>query len=633
MPQTLIKKISICLVSIFIIVTCASCKADSSYKIKDYLSYLAIKSGIGNSQTIEDNFNDLYNWKIVDYDDKDLFNDDLDYKYLCKTISNLLDSNDRTLTALKDIDLVSDKVELDDKVKEVEAKKIVDKAVNIINNKSFNNNYEYEYVDELKDIDVDNEEGDLVYDENDNKYKIAYYDEEIIKYRDAEFEEVFSYLDISDSFEIDFNECEVIPYNEEYSDTSYINNKYNLLASKNHVFNTNGFRVSYTLNSAGIDVHVSNDVDKRNIYADLSIKKVKPTFKWTYDKGDIKNCYFSVTMNTTEKLGVSTGKYNNYYLNLKDLDASTWKEKVKSLIKKGDDVLEASIPICQVKTPIPKIPTAYINLSLLLKIYTSGRCELVFYNQSQSGFEIKDGHPRFFFEHSDDLDTIVRATSKALMGINVGIDAATFRLCDIEFDGGLKAEVKSTIHLYDEEGDQNSSNSDIEYAVLDELSKENNDVKICGDVSFCWVFDVIVNTSDSLLYKWGFSKTTHILDDDNQVFGNLHHIENGQFVKKCTRKSKSKIKIDNLQVNAADKITLNSYAEVLLANEKFEVEVNTIPDGYKASDIVYTSEDNSIASVSEKGIITAHRPGSVKIVVHTLDNVHSAYINILVSTG
>lgn len=633
MRQTLSKRISICLVSILIIVTCTSCRADTSYHVSEYLNYLAIKSGIGSSQILEDNFNDLCKWGVVEKEDADLLAEALDYRYLSKTINNLIEAEDNTLDSLKKIKLIDAKVKASERVNKETAQDIVNNAVNIINNRSFNNVYEYEYANKLKEVGDENCEGDLIFDEDEQKYKIAYRDEENLKYRDAEFEEVFSYLHISDSYEIDFDNCEIIPYQDEYTDTSYVNNKYNLLSSNNHVFNKEGFRVSYTLNGAGIDVHVSSDVKHMNVYGDLSIKKVQPTFKWTYDKGDIGNCYFSITMNTTEKLGLSTGKYNNYYLKLKDLDGATWNDRVKSMFKKGDDYVDALIPICQIKTPIPNIPGAHINLSLILKLYASGKVELVLYNQNQMGLELKNGQPRFFFDHTDNLDAIARASAKAMMGINVGIDAANFRLCDIELDGGLKAELKSTLHLYDSEGNISSNSSDLEYSVLDELSRGNNDVRVCGDVSFCWVFDVIINTSKSLLYKWGFTKTFHVLDDDNQVFGNMHHLENGQFVKKCTRNSRTKANDTSLSVNAADKITLNSYAEVLLANEKYNVEIKTIPSGYKKSDIVYTSEDNAIASVSSTGIITAHRPGSVKIEVHTLDNEHRSYINILVSTG
>ena len=127
-----------------------------------------------------------------------------------------------------------------------------------------------------------------------------------------------------------------------------------------------------------------------------------------------------------------------------------------------------------------------------------------------------------------------------------------------------------------------------------------------------------------------FSKNFTILDDDNQVFGNLHHLENGHFVEKCTRKKRNTIKkMDKVESN---KIVLDSYAEVLKINETYQIVIKALPKDYTASNIVYVSNDSSIASVNN-GIITALKPGSVQIDVKTNDGIHKAVINILVSTG
>ncbi|MBO4354487.1 MAG: DNA gyrase subunit A, partial [Clostridia bacterium] len=63
---------------------------------------------------------------------------------------------------------------------------------------------------------------------------------------------------------------------------------------------------------------------------------------------------------------------------------------------------------------------------------------------------------------------------------------------------------------------------------------ENPDVKVCGDVSLYWMMDLMFNTMKAQLYKLGFSRTFSILNEENQIFGNMHHIENGHFVPACT---------------------------------------------------------------------------------------------------
>ena len=134
------------------------------------------------------------------------------------------------------------------------------------------------------------------------------------------------------------------------------------------------------------------------------------------------------------------------------------------------------------------------------------------------------------------------------------------------------------------------------------------------------------------MYKLGLSKTYHISDDNNQIFGNLHHIEDGQFVKKCTRKNNVAIKNKKIQINSANKIVLNSYAEVMLVNDVFNIEILSLPEGYSNDDIRYSSSDIGSVKV-EDGKVIAIKPGNSKIKVYTKDNKYNSYINILVSTG
>lgn len=630
MLQTLSKKIIICLTSLLILVTCTSCKTDEHYQIKEYLNYVAYKSGISDSSNTDEFFNCLKDWKVVTSDDHIYLDNDLNYAFLSRTITNLIDENGNPLDILKTKKWINNNAKENQHVDKETAIKVVDNAVELINNRTFSSTFEYEYINEPKTNTEELNDNDIFFDEETGSYKVVV-NEEDNEYRDAQFDEVFSYFDISDSYEIDFSQAEIIPLQEE-ANSSYINNRFNLLANKNHVFNKDGFKISYTINSSGLDVHVSKDVDFATIYADASINSIKPNFKWTYDKGDLKNCYFNLKMNTTTSLGATKGKYGNYYLKFKDLDSSSFMALVKSMIVPKKNEVEATIPICQIKTPIPNVPLAYVNMTIGIKLYVSGKVELIIYNAHNIGFEVKDGNSRFFYEHNDDLDTIAKASAKAALALNLGIDATNFRLCDIELDGGIKAELKTTVHLYDSDFNETASETDIAYSTIEEISKDNPYVKVCGDVSLYWLVDLICNTSKSVMYKMGFTHTYHILDDNDQVFGNLHHIEDGKFVKACTRKNKVAITNETINIQTSNKIVLNSYAEVLLQGETFKIELVSLPSGYTTNDIKYSSSDDSVASISG-GIISALKTGSSKIKVYTSDNKYSSYINILVSTG
>lgn len=573
---------------------------------------------------MEENIEGLKAWGVTIYEEK--LEDDFTFADLIGIICELLDEDD-DFDSLKSKGIIAADIKEKQIVTESEGEIIIDKTADYLNSKQIEPGFDYKYRKELKDPDEELEDGDLIY--TDEGYRLVTKEDEKITLKEAGFEDVFSYFAMADSFYIDFEEAEVIPYGDEYENTSYVNEKFNLLASNNHSFNSEGFRISYTLNKSGIDVHISRNNDGVNIYGDLSLHNVKPVFKWLYEENDVKNCYFNLSFKTTEKIGASIGRYGNYHLKLKDVDSSSFTSMISSIIEKQKDEVEATIPICQIKTPIPNVPTAFLNLDLLIKLYVSGKAELVLYNSHSVGFETRNGNVRFINDTDRDLDAIIQASAKAALGLNVNLEAVTFRIADVELDGGVRALVKSTLHLYDENGDVQSESSAYALSTLQELSDGNPDVKVCGDLSLYYLLDLIINTSRTQMARYGFSKTYSILDEDNQIFNNLSHIEDGHFVKKCTRNSRPVI--TTMDEVKSTRIVLNSYAEVLKNDEVFQIEVLSVPEGYQKDELVYSSLDTSIATVSN-GLIRPVSPGSTKIEVHTRDDKYITYVNVLVST-
>lgn len=623
MLQTLTKKLLLCLTGLLILITCTSCRTRPAYLFKDFLNELSLSSGIGASEDINDNLDALNKWG-VNFNSEELDNE-LTYKTLSDTLISLIDEDDN-FYSLKNKNIIDSSAKETQTVSYEKGVEIIKKAVNYINNKHIEPVYDYEYVKEIKNENDELNDGDIIY-TNDGYKKVETIDDNQVL-TEAKLEDVYAYLEIADSYTVDFENAEVIPYGDE-ENTSYINEKFNLLSSKNHVFNSEGFRISYTLNKSGIDVHVSKNENGVNIYGDVSIHNVKPTFKWTYKEDDLKNCYFKLDFNTTEKVGASIGKYGNYHMKFKDVDASSFKSLLNSVVEKEKDELEASIPICQIKTPIPNVPTAYLNIDLLIKLYVSGKVEVVLMNEHSLGFETKEGNIRFINDNSHDLDLILQASTKAALGLNLNLEAVKFRLCDVELDGGIRGLVKSTMHLYDDEGNASSETSNVAYSTLQELSEGNNDVKVCGDVSLYYLLDLIINTPKTQMAKMGFSKTLNILDEDNQVFNNLHHIEDGHFVKKCTRKNR--VTLQQMESVKSNRIVLESYAEVIKRNETYQIKIISLPEGYSENDISYSSLDSSIAKV-ENDLIKPISPGSTKIKVYTKDNKYNSYVNVLVSS-
>lgn len=623
----MLKKIGICFAGSLLALCLVSCKAEHSYTIGEFLSSLALKSGIGSGLDVKEDSKALTDWGVPDMESFS-YEDPLTYDLLAKTFVSLLDIEEDGLDCLKREGLIEDGVTAKQHVLKKTAEKIIEETVFRMNHPGLETLYEEELKSEVKTAEDLPEEGDLI--KKEDGYHKAVIGEEGISYVPASYEDVFEELTMQDEEVLDFERATVIPYGETYEDTSYINEYYDLLSYEDpHVFHKDGFRISYSLNSSGVDLHVSKNIKGFNIYFDASVHNVKTALRWKDRKNDLKNCFFALDFKTTEKLGVSTGKYKNYRVRFKDLDASSFQSLLHSLLEPLQEDEEASLPLCKIKVPLKELPGVFIVLDIKIKLYVSGKTEFVLYNSHELGFETKGGKIRYINENTHDLNSILQASGKAVLGIDFAAEAMGMKLANVQLDAGARGAVASTLHYVREDGTLAEESTAVPYSGLCELAQGNPDVLVCGDVSLHYLCDLKFNTAGTQMHKLGLSKTYSLTDEEDQIFGNLHHIENGHFVEKCSRTQKTQIK--QMEQVTSDRIVLSSYAEVLHKQDAYTIQVKALPEGYGKSDLLYESEDPSIASV-DSGVITANVPGSVRIKVFTADGKYVSYINILVST-
>ena len=300
------------------------------------------------------------------------------------------------------------------------------------------------------------------------------------------------------------------------------------------------------------------------------------------------------------------------------------------MIRKKDDEVETSIKICEIKTPIPQVPTAFFNIDVYARIYSSGKAEIVLADRNSLGFEIKNSHIRYINDGDRDLDLNIGGSIRSVLGLNFNLEAVSARLMDVEADGGLRASVTTTLHLYDEDGEMNDVLVDMPYSAVNEVARENDDVRVCGDVSLNWVLELTFNTSKTLLYRLGLTAKKTVLDKGDQIFGNRTHIENGVFVDSCTRKGRYRLKDRDRTSLNVDKIILGKYAAVIRANENYTIPLESLPKGYTRNDLIYKTSNSSVASVSD-GIVSGIRQGASEITISTKDGKYYAALNVLVS--
>ncbi|MBR2577482.1 MAG: hypothetical protein IKE38_00995, partial [Erysipelotrichaceae bacterium] len=628
------KKIICCLAVMTVLVTCGGCKAAEAYPIGDYLSLLAEKAGLSSDEG--DHLESLNKWGVVKDDEMRSPDNDLTYDYLALTIDRLLEGDHEDYyKRIQDKGWIARNRKGSDKADRKTAEEVIDKAVKEINSRTFDSSFSFELNDDIVSMDEylyyderslvtegEHMPGEIIYLENDKVFKkIIDKADDCYVLADPSFAEIFESIELSDSGELDLSNAIDIPYGTLEEDTVlYENLDRNLLATakKENTFTVNGFRVSYSIGSNSIDAHISRNVKGMNVFFDLAVSGIRPSYKWDYKDGKINEAYFKVDYNSSCELGVSTAKYHNYYLDFKELDASSFLSALKSVIKEKDDEVAATIRICQIKTPIPEIPTAFFNIDVLAKIYTSGKAEIVLNSTNENGFEVRNGCLRTIGNSDRDIDFIIGGSSRAALGLNFNLEAADHRLMDVEVDGGVRAAVSTTIHLYDDEGKMRSVKSNLPYSAVDDISRENEEVKICGDVSLNLLLDVTLNTSKTLLYKLSLTAKKTILDENAQVFGNKTHIENGTFMSSCTRKDRLKNKDRDIITADTEKIILERYSAVVKAGESYVIPIKALPEGYSEDDLVYKSSDPAVASVG-KGTVKGLKTGSSEIMISTFD--------------
>lgn len=609
---------------ILLLITCTSCKVDETYTNIMWLKDISLQAGIGDYTKGITYYEDiskeneyypyvqaLVEWGVIKKDDVIDFSDDLRFDFVVYTISNLLfdkqfeykEINQTIIDEFNNHKLYDDSrhhFSSGDIISKEVALKILDNAVNILNNPKID-----KYVD--------------------------------VKYKSSQKErlEDVEYLKISDSFEIDFDDVyieDVHDVLEEHSiyDNDFYNRRSTQLLSK--VFEYDGYRVSYSINKNRMHFRVSKKTERGlNLYFDGDIFNLRPSYKLEIDKQKIKNAFFKIDYQTSEELGLEQSKLPQFYGDLSSLGSESLFSRLKNLIKPKSDLLETSFTVCKIHIPIKELPSAEIELELKLNIYVGGKVEFALSTNHQNGLEIKDGHLRIINNNHYDGDFIINANTSLTVSLKALLKFLDTDLLDVKSKAGIKALAKTTLHLYDSKGRLYTEKLDLDYSLVDDLVSDKEALYTCVDLSLYWLLNLSFNSEGTLAYTLGFNKNIDILDEDNQVFGNLSHLENGLFKEKCSYlNNRNRVDLEEIVVKP-NRIILDTYS-IVLKNEKKDININSLPEGYQINDICYEVEDKTIVKVIEHQL---HRlkPGVTKIRIYTNDNKYEVYLNVLVSDG
>lgn len=629
---------------LLVILSCVGCKSEDEdiYTKREWSSDLMAMT----------NIEDLDAWgiKIEGELDEALLLDDvagslaplLDQKELVNIPKDIERSKDPSALALvmaHGIIDQKDEIEPQKTVDRDEAKIYLSRLRAIIDHKEFEDEAFVEYqrpitIDESPSLDLDMyEAGEFIYSEADDKFYEITKENGIKDKREISFEDVFEKVDIQGTIEdLDLSSAEIEIDGEIIEDDSiYAQDGIERMAnfSPSGEFEKGGFKISYAISLNKIHLHVSKKTDRGiNVYFDGDIYGIKPSYKWDYEDGTIKEAYLKVDFKTSEEVGMSIGRYKFLYGDFSLLEEpKDLFNKLKDFMKPKEDIIDTSFTLMKIKLPIANFPLASFDIELKLNIYVSGKVEIAIATDHTVGAEINNGAVRLILDHQEDIDFNIDATASSTLSLSFALSLLK-DLVDVRFNGGIKANVGTTLHMYDSEGHLISTSAKADYDVL-EASADKDGVYVCADLSLSWILNIELNSEKTLASMFGLSKKFTILDEDDQVLGNKSHIEKGQFVDHCTYKDRaSKTSMPTVSIKS-ERISLGSYAMVIRGPSK--IDIVALPSGYSRSDLRYESEDEAIVSLDADGSITPLSNGVTKVRVYTADEKHEAYINILVS--
>lgn len=444
---------------------------------------------------------------------------------------------------------------------------------------------------------------------------------------DASFDEVIEDIDISGESKIDFTNSEI----KEILEFKKVNTKKDgieeISSKSGKIASIGNFDINYSISSNKISFNILNTHQNGNFYSSIDIYDINTGYKF-----DLKNkySYFKLGFKTSETIGFKKEYTQKFF---KDFKNEKVDEFLNQMLRKFDlkkEVIEKSIPLLEIKTPISGAPIFTTDLNLSLDIYVGGRIEISFNTKHLLGYEYMNGSLRLINEFDKDFDYLFKASTELTLGIAAGISGIGFKLADIKLNFGIKAQIDNKIYVKKEE-DVVAVDSELPSDYLNEVSNNHKDLKLCMEFSAHWVLRLKFNSEGTLLKKFGLTKNIDVFKDDMQVLKNKIYLENFQLVDSCGFEKENK-KEELKDINK-ERITLFTYHKAINILENYQIKFRTIPSGYSLSDFKYSSSDESVATVSSDGNILAKKSGSSVIVIKTKDDKHQISISIIVKSN
>ena len=482
--------------------------------------------------------------------------------------------------------------------------------------------------------DVQMNQGQLIHfydDTNEYYYVVDHQDGQSLYLQDVDLMSYTKNMNLSGSSELNFDQATIEDNNgdiiQEYSSMNPIS-----LCSTHALqktFHVNDYNVVVTASSSSVKAEVNRTLPHGSkVYASVKLNGAKVDYQFSSKEKNIDDAYFKVKFSSEESLGLKNGSYKNLYGDFSKFDANDFLSSVQKMYVEKKDVVESTLELCKIKLPIPNAPLMNITVSLNLNMHVSGKVSLSLNQTSSIGCEIRNGNMRMIHEFDHSHSNQLKANVGMSSGLMFGLNLTSLRLMDASLNAGAEATFKTSLHLYQND-EYNVVETDVSTDVVDELADGNPNVLVCSDLSANTVIYLKMNSAKSQLGKIGFTKRINLLKQSMLPKGKTH-LENFQFVSKCTRKEREKsTKLETLSVTK--KIKLKEYSMVVHVSKAKAIQITGLPEGYTKDDLEYISSNEDVAKTDSNGNVIGKSAGSSVITVSTSDRKHYIKCNVIVS--
>ncbi|MDE7363819.1 MAG: Ig-like domain-containing protein [Ruminococcus sp.] len=406
----------------------------------------------------------------------------------------------------------------------------------------------------------------------------------------ASMEEVYKKVDVQGQFGADYSSFEPASDNVQITQVGYTPTHDNAKITQLGRMNYND-SIEKLANAPFESINFSVELDDYKITASLKDVALNADIDWSYGlfKGlEINRIYMAVDYST--EVGVEYGFEDDAKMFDKDFLLDS-----KSVSNPSIEIGKMAIYIC---------PGISVNLRVNIVFEVSGKISVKVTTENTKGFEVKGSSFRAINETNHSADIALTGEAgiylKLVLALSLDYIVGEVDLVSLQLKVGptLSAEVK--VHL-------------------DESPEKKN--LLCIDATLYLKIEIKLVLLEQVTKALGVEASITLIDVDKESspIKAKKHLENLKPVDHCTAGEVTTTEPPTTATVPVGVFALNKSYVSLDIGSSAQIGIKSLPSGYSAGDVVWSSDDTSKVTVSSDGTVTAVAGGSVIVTASTSD--------------